>query len=200
MRKIVWVLLVVLFAITSAIQTGCDDDDMTTNEVDCEPKTTRSCTCNGGGEGRQTCRSNGTWGVCVGCAPSSGDGDSDSDTNSDADSDTDLDIDSDTDSEGGTDSTGDTDTESASDSDTGTGYDCNDPQDLETCLNCSCMDESLTCFGNPDCLNLIYCLQMCEEATDACLNDCIEIYSEGAIDFLAIVTCSDENCSDFYDE
>jgi hypothetical protein len=46
----------------SVVFCACSDDD---SSAVCEPLDTRTCVCNGGAQGVQTCDGDGVWGVCV---------------------------------------------------------------------------------------------------------------------------------------
>jgi hypothetical protein len=128
MRSIIVTWLAVALAALVGILAGCggsseNEDAGSTDTGACAPGETQWCLCPGGGDGIQSCRSDGAgWWQCE-CdtgsdADGDSDGDGDADADADADGDTDADTDSDTDSDSDTDTDGDTDGDADSDSDT----------------------------------------------------------------------------------
>ncbi len=72
---------------------------------------------------------------------------------------------------------------------------CADSVDLIDCVECYCEEEIDICESNPHCLDLDQCIFDC--ADNECIGDCAYDYPLGVDDFLAILDCRDENCSDY---
>jgi hypothetical protein len=64
---------------------------------------------------------------------------------------------------------------------------CEDCQTSAQYPGGACNEEAVTCSSNPDCVNLITCINPC--ADQACVDECFEFYPAGEMDFMTFYVC-----------
>ena len=73
--------------------------------------------------------------------------------------------------------------------------DCSSPADYGSCITCNCDSSASACFGNMDCVDLLYCVADC--ADDTCVTDCGATYPDGIEDLSALLDCADSYCANY---
>ena len=153
------------------------------------------------------------------------DDDSAGDTDGDDDDDDDDGDDDDDSADGGTDG-GDDDDDDAADDGSGDGGDdddddddddatddggnmtCQDGPDCQSCFDCesdpggTCEDLLIACAAIDDCLDIAPCYDDCtltaidQTDFDICFGACVELFPEGAQEFVDWINCGFDECSD----
>ena len=76
------------------------------------------------------------------------------------------------------------------------GCECDPGEAIDDCNFCiaeSCVEETLTCFGNSDCLTLMDCVSGCDN--DGCIDTCGVTYPYGVTDFVYMFACIAGGCA-----
>ena len=70
------------------------------------------------------------------------------------------------------------------------------PTDCGTCLYTMCQDLYCECYGNQECVDLLFtCLSQCAAGDTMCSQDCAAQYPGGVSDAALLGGCSDQNCA-----
>ena len=64
--------------------------------------------------------------------------------------------------------------------------------ECQSCLYARCPEQMNTCVANPDCTELLYCLDACTDAE--CTNDCYFEFPDGTGDAGPVGTCLQDEC------
>lgn len=70
--------------------------------------------------------------------------------------------------------------------------------ELSSCQGCYCSEEQNTCYANEDCLDLLNCVNDCDE-DESCQSECAEQYPEGVDALVSLLDCRDKSCATYTD-
>lgn len=65
--------------------------------------------------------------------------------------------------------------------------------DCNFCIAETCMDQSIACFNNLECVALIDCVTYCGD-DEACIDECGVAYATGVNEFVGLITCVADGC------
>ena len=61
------------------------------------------------------------------------------------------------------------------------------------CIAETCIDETIYCFDNLECLALIDCVSFCGD-DEACIDECGVAFENGVTEFVDLITCVSDGC------